>query len=82
VARAAAAELELARQAVRDADGDPALAASLDRLAGVLRPLAAVEPGRKAELAETLESLVGLRWRLGDHDGSRAAAREAKSLGG
>lgn len=79
-ARAAAAELELARQAVRDAADEPALAASLDRLAGVLRPLASVEPGRTAELAETLEALVGLRWRLGDPDGSRAAAREAKSL--
>ena len=47
----------------------------------VLRPLAAVDPGHRDELAAVLESLVGLLWRLGDPDGSRAAAREARTLG-
>jgi hypothetical protein len=82
-ARAAADELDAARRAVADADGDPAAsAAAQDRLASLLRPLAAVEPEYREELAAVLESLVGLLWRLGDPDGSRAAAREAKSLGG
>lgn len=80
-ARAAAEELEAARAAVRAARSDAALAAAQDRLAAVLRPLAAVDPGHRDELAAVLESLVGLLWRLGDPDGSRAAAREARTLG-
>ncbi|MCA0296120.1 MAG: hypothetical protein LCH96_12615 [Actinobacteria bacterium] len=79
-ARAAAAELELARDAVRHAQGDAAVAAAQDRLAEVLRPLAAVDPAYRPELVATLEALVGLLWRLGDADGSRAAAREARTL--
>lgn len=79
-ALAAAADLEIARRAAGEADGDAATAAALDRLATVLRPLAAVEPSYRPELAATLEALVGLLWRLGDPEGSRAVAREAKAL--
>ena len=78
----AAAQLAEARAAVRAA-GDELLllAAATERLADLLRPLAAADPGYTAEFAATLETLVGLRWRLGDTGGSRAAAREAKALG-
>jgi hypothetical protein len=81
-ARAAAAVLDHAREAVSEARGDAALAVAFHRLADVLRPLAAVDPSHRPELASALESLVGLLWRLGDPDGSRAAAREARTLGG
>lgn len=81
-ARVAAAQLAEARAAVRAA-GDELLplAAATERLADLLRPLAAADRGYTAEFAATLETLVGLRWRLGDTGGSRAAAREARALG-
>lgn len=82
-AQAAAAELDLARAAVQDAgDNLTRQAAAQEWLAAVLRPLAAVDPSRRPELAESLDALVRLRWRLGDAEGSRAAAREAKGVGG
>jgi hypothetical protein len=82
VAQAAAEELELARAAVRDACEDlTRQAAAQEWLAAVLRPLAAVDASRRPEFADSLDTLVGLRWRLGDAEGSRAAAREAKALG-
>ncbi|MFT4110102.1 hypothetical protein, partial [Propionicimonas sp.] len=82
VALAAAVELDRARDAVRAAGDDPArVAAAREWLADVLRPLAAVDPSLRPELAASLEALVGLRWRLGDAAGSRAAAREARTLG-
>ncbi|MGC3995251.1 MAG: hypothetical protein QM779_14240 [Propionicimonas sp.] len=82
VALAAAAELDRARDAVRIAGDDAArVAAAREWLADVLRPLAAADASLRPELAASLEALVGLRWRLGDAEGSRAAAREAKALG-
>lgn len=84
IAAAAAAGLDDARTAVTDAGDDLIpLAAAQERLAALLRPLAASDPARHtAELATALEALVGLRWRLGDTEGSRAAAREARTLAG
>jgi hypothetical protein len=83
-AQAAAAELDDARAAVAAAGDDLLrLAAADERLAGLLRPLAAADPLTHAdELAAALDALVGLRWRLGDTEGSRAAAREARALRG
>lgn len=83
-AREAAAGLDPARRDVAAAGDDPVpLAAAHERLADALRPLAAISPDTyAAELAASLEALVGLRWRLGDGEGSRAAAREARALGG
>ncbi|MEA5053395.1 MAG: hypothetical protein VB093_08145 [Propionicimonas sp.] len=67
--RLAAAGTDLAR-----------LAVAQERLTAVLRPLAAAEPTRyRDDLVTALESLVSLRWRLGDADGSREAARELKT---
>lgn len=84
-ARAAAEvqdELTLARSAAHAAAESPAdRAHNLDRLAGLLRPLTALEAYRD-ELATTLEALVGLRWQLGEADASREAARELKALTG
>ncbi|MGV8909937.1 MAG: hypothetical protein ACOH1Y_13220 [Propionicimonas sp.] len=79
-AAAAAAELTAARARVRDAAGElRSLRDAQERLVGLLRPLALVDPGaHRAELVAGLEALVGLRWRLGDPDGSREAAREAR----
>ena len=81
-ANAAAAELEAARGHVRKAGDD--LGSQQDaheRLAALLRTLAVVEPEvHREELVTTLEALVGLRWRRGDPDGSREAAREARTL--
>ncbi len=83
VAHAAAEELELARSAVQEAGEDLARqAAAQEWLAAVLRPLAGVDASRRPELIDSLEALVRLRWRLGDAEGSRAAAREAKGVGG
>ena len=81
-AEAAAAELATARDRVRHAGDDlRELREARERLVGLLRPLAVVDPGaHRAELASGLEALVGLRWRLGDPDGSREAAREARTL--
>jgi hypothetical protein len=81
-AEAAAAELAQAQEHLRLAG--PELvpqAAARERLADLLRPLALVDPAAHGrDLVDTLEALVGLRWRLGDPDGSREAAREAKAL--
>lgn len=79
---AATRDLALAREAVESAGEDlPGLALGHEQLARVLRPLVAVAPDDYGpELLATVESLVGLRWRLGDADGSREAAREAKVL--
>ncbi|MGC4153127.1 MAG: hypothetical protein QM628_08595, partial [Propionicimonas sp.] len=78
--QASAAELPSARQQVIEAGGEPALAAAQERLAALLRPLATADPdGYRDELLATLEALVSLRWRLGDPEGSREAARERKS---
>ena len=81
-AEAAAAELATARDRVRGAgDNLRELRDAQERLVGLLRPLAVVDPdAHRAELASALEALVGLRWRLGDPDGSREAAREARTL--
>lgn len=81
-AAAAEAELAVARTAVRAAGEDlVGSAVATEQLAGLLRPLAALAPSDYGpELLATLEGLVGLRWRLGDPDGSREASREAKSL--
>lgn len=82
-ARAAAARLDDARRAVRTAEDEPVrLAAATQDLADLLRPLAAADPAHRPELAAALEELVGLRWRLGDAEGSRAAAREARAVRG
>lgn len=83
-AAAAASELDAARTRVRAAGEDlRALRDANERLAELLRPLAAVDPEEHtAELSAALEALVGLRWRLGDTDGSKEAAREAKGLTG
>lgn len=80
-ARRAAAMLERARVAVRAAGDLAGSVTAHEHLAEVLRPLVAVEPAHTAELIATLDDLVALRWRLGDAEGSRAAAREAKTLG-
>lgn len=81
-ARMAAGQLEQARAAVRAAGEELLpLASATERLADLLRPLAAADPAYSGEFAATLEVLVGLRWRLSDTEGSRAAAREAKALG-
>lgn len=78
--RAALAALPDARQAVAEAESEPAERAARERLAALLRPVAVAEPDRhRDELLATLEALVGLRWRLGDPDGSREIARELKS---
>ncbi len=81
-ATAAAAELAVARDAVRDAGDDlDRLRRARERLVSVLRPLALLDPEvHLPELVKALESLVGLRWRLGDPEGSRDAAREARAL--
>jgi hypothetical protein len=81
-ADAAAAELAAARARVQDGAGDlREQHDAQERLAALLRPLALLDPDRhRAELATALEALVGLRWRLGDPDGSREAAREARTL--
>ena len=73
--------LERARVAVRAADDPAGSVTAHEHLAEVLRPLVLADPSHTAELIATLDALVGLRWRLGDAEGSRAAAREAKSLG-
>ncbi|MGC3952973.1 MAG: hypothetical protein QM804_01755 [Propionicimonas sp.] len=80
-AQAARAALPAVRAAVAQAGPEPAdQAAAQERLAEVLRPLAIVEPDRyREDLLAVLESLVSLRWRLGDADGSREAARELKT---
>lgn len=75
-------ELEDARARLAAA-GDElvALAAAQERLAAVLRPLALADPAQyRDEHAATLEALVSLRWRLGDAEGSREAARHLKAL--
>lgn len=81
VVRAAEAALPEARQQALDEDAElSAQAAAQERLAGILRPLAQAEPaGYAAELAAALDALVSLRWRLGDPEGSREAARERKT---
>ncbi len=81
-ADAAAAALATARANVQRAGDDlQAQRQAQERLTTLLRPLAAVDPAsHRAELAAALEALVGLRWRLGDPDGSREAAREARAL--
>lgn len=81
VLRSSAAELPAARQQVVEAGDEPApLAAAHERLAGLLRPLATADPDRyRDELVAALETLVSLRWRLGDPAGSREAARERKT---
>lgn len=81
-ARRAATMLERARVAVRAAGDLAGSATAHEHLAEVLRPLAVANPALTAELITILDELVALRWRLGDAEGSRAAAREAKSLGG
>lgn len=82
LARAAAAELAGARDAVLAAGTELVpQAVARERLADLLRPLATMDAAAYGdELVTTLEALVGLRWRLGDADGSREAAREAKAL--
>ncbi len=82
--RAAAGLLESARAQVAAAGSELVLLAEAqERLAGLLRPLAVAEPAEHGpELLAALEALVGLRWRLGDADGSREAAREARALAG
>ncbi len=81
-ADAAAAELAAARDHVRAAGDDlQALHDAQEWLSSLLRPLAVVDPGtHRSELVASLEALVGLRWRLGDKDGSREAAREVRTL--
>lgn len=81
-ADAAAAELAAARDRVHDAGDDLRTQHDAqERLAALLRPLALLDPDTHgAELVTALEALVGLRWRLGDPDGSREAAREARTL--
>lgn len=80
--RQAEADLPDAREALSLAGEDPeALLAAQEHLAELLRPLALADPAQHCdELAATLEALVSLRWRLGDADGSREAARELKAL--
>ncbi|HEY3410316.1 MAG TPA: hypothetical protein VGK53_19285, partial [Propionicimonas sp.] len=70
---AAAAELAAARARVHGGAGDLREQHDAEeRLAALLRPLALLDPDtHRAELATALEALVGLRWRLGDPDGSR-----------
>lgn len=81
--RSAAAELELARRAVAAAGDEPAaLAAATERLASLLRPLATADQAHVPEFLGVLDELVGLRWRRGDAEGSRAAAREARAVRG
>ncbi len=77
---AAEATLHSAReQRDRAADDLISQAVAHEQLADVLRPLAAADPASYAgELRQILETLVGLRWRLGDPEGSREAAREAR----
>jgi hypothetical protein len=79
---AAAAELAAARARVHDAANDlREQHDAQEHLAALLRPLALLDPDtHRAELVTALEALVGLRWRLGDPDGSREAAREARTL--
>ncbi|MCW5951276.1 MAG: hypothetical protein KIT69_03340 [Propionibacteriaceae bacterium] len=83
VVRAAEAALPEARQRALELDVDAELsaqAAAHERLADLLRPLAQADPaGYAAELAAALDALVSLRWRLGDPEGSREAARERKT---
>ena len=81
-AATAEAELRVAREAVRAAGDDlSGSAVAWEQVARLLRPLARLAPSdRGPELLEALEALVGLRWRLGDLDGSREASREAKAL--
>lgn len=81
-ARTAATELAAARDGIGGAADDlQYLRAAQERLASLLRPLAAVDPDTHLpELVNALEALVGLRWRLGDPEGSREAAREARAL--
>ena len=76
-----AAELPAAREQVVQAGEDPAsLAAAQERLAALLRPLATADPAEyRDELVAALETLVSLRWRLGDPEASREAARERKT---
>jgi len=78
--RVAESELPQAQQQLSEAGADlAAQAAAQERLAGLLRPLAQAAPARHAaELVTSLEALVSLRWRLGDPEGSKDAAREAK----
>lgn len=81
--RSAAAELQLARREVAAAGDDPAgLAAATERLSDLLRPLATADPAHVPEFLGALDALVGLRWRRGDAEGSRAAAREARVVRG
>ncbi len=79
--RAAAAELPAARLAVDQAGAESVrLWAAHERLAELLRPLATADPHQyREELTATLDTLVSLRWKLGDPEGSREAARERKT---
>jgi hypothetical protein len=83
-AEAAAAELAVAGDRVRAAGDDlAALRDAREHLVALLRPLAVVQPDAyRAELIAGLEALVGLRWRLGEPEASRDAAREARSVAG
>lgn len=78
--RAAVSALPAARLAVAQAATEPALAAAHERLAELLRPLATADPHQyREEITATLDTLVSLRWQLGDPEGSREAARERKT---
>ena len=82
VVSAAEAELPQARQQLLELAADAELSAQAtaqERLARVLRPLAQADGTYAAELATSLDALVGLRWRLGDPEGSREAAKELKT---
>lgn len=77
----ARAALPDAREQVAAAGAEPGpLAAAQERLAELLRPLAVSDPEQyRDELVTALDTLVSLRWRLGDPEGSREAARERKT---
>lgn len=78
--RAAVSALPAARLEVAQAATEPALAAAHERLAELLRPLATADPHQyREEITATLDTLVSLRWQLGDPEGSREAARERKT---
>ncbi|SDS66735.1 hypothetical protein SAMN04488543_2150 [Friedmanniella luteola] len=77
--------LDLARQAWQQArtGGDRRTTrAAAERLAELLRPRAAENPGVHGPLLQqVLSELAGLRMRGGDLRGARAASREARELG-
>lgn len=83
-ARAAVAELQVARGALGHASSAGDLAGTslaTEAMARLLQPLAEADPQSHGdELLGALESLVSLRWRLGDGEGSREAAKQAKAL--